>query len=350
MITEMLTCFTAHGYSQVTPPLVEFEETLLGGKGAAYAPQTFRVADPLSQNMMGLRADITTQIARIASTLLASAPKPLRLSYAGRVLRAVPQGLSPERQLVQSGLELIGVDTPHASSEIILVCAEALERIGSTRLVADLTIAGLLDALLEEQHFPSSEARESFVAAVKRKDLAALPEIPAKAIIQTLLSLPLDAQAALTQLQALALPVGVRSWFDQLAEIHARLRSELPEMRLSIDPLESYGFEYHEGVCFSLFDATQGREVGRGGRYVIQDGLVACGATLYIRALLDCGYLPATATPTVMLAPYTPETEGRALRAKGFITLQAHSADWLEEATRLGCTHGWENGRLRHLE
>lgn len=354
MITEMLSCFSQHGYNQVTPPLVEFEETLLDGKGAAYAPQTFRVPDPLSQKMMGLRADITTQIARIASTLLLSEPKPLRLSYAGRVLRAVPQGLSPERQLVQSGLEVIGVDSSMAMAEILLVCLEAMNRIGSTELVADLTVAGLLEALLEDTSFSSNEAREAFVAAVKRKDAAALPDnLPIKSAILALLSLPLEAEAALAKLSDLALPDRVKDWFAQLAEVHAILSREAPQVRLTIDPLESYGFEYHEGLCFSLFDATHGREVGRGGRYIIQDTpqtLVAAGATLYIRALLECGYLPVTYAPRVMLAPGTSQGDARTLREKGYITLRAlKSGDWKQEASLLACTHVWESGSLREI-
>lgn len=349
MITELLATFAGHGYQQVTPPLVEFEETLLDGKGVAYAAQTFRVPDPLSQKMMGLRADITTQIARIASTLLASAPKPLRLSYAGRVLRTLPQGLSPQRQLVQSGLEVIGVDSAAALAEVLLVSIEALRKVGSTALVADLTVAGLLDALLADVTFADDEARAHVVAAVKRKDVAALPDtLPVKETIVALLSLPLEASGTLKRLGKVRLPAGAKLWFTQLAEVHAILQREAPAVRLTIDPLESHGFEYQEGLCFSLFDATYGREVGRGGRYVIQDGLIACGATLYIRALLDCGYLHAEPVPGVMLAPGTPEADARALREQGYITLRPLAeTDWKEEARRLGCSHFWENGALR---
>jgi ATP phosphoribosyltransferase regulatory subunit len=350
MITELLACFAANGYQQVTPPLVEFEETLLGGKGAAYAPQTFRVPDPLSQKMMGLRADITTQIARIAATLLAKAPKPLRLSYAGRVLRTLPQGLSPERQLVQSGLEVIGVDAPAALSEVLLVSIEALGRVGSTQIVADLTLAGLLDELLVDVTFESDEARAHVIAAVKRKDPAALPEtLPVKDTILALLSLPLEAAATLKALHGLALPARVKGWLAQLAEVHATLQREAPQVRLTIDPLESHGFEYQEGLCFSLFDGAHGREVGRGGRYVIQDGLIACGATLYVRALLECGYLPVTQERRLLLAPGTTEQEARRLREQGYVTLRALGKDWQEEARTLGCTHVWEGGSLREL-
>ena len=106
--------FAAHGYQRVKPPLLEFEDSLLAGSGAAVAEQTFRLMDPDSQRMMGLRADTTPQVARIATTRLASAPRPLRLSYAGQCLRVRGTQLAPDRQVAQAGIELIGCDNPAA--------------------------------------------------------------------------------------------------------------------------------------------------------------------------------------------------------------------------------------------
>ncbi|MBT5413208.1 MAG: ATP phosphoribosyltransferase regulatory subunit, partial [Rhodospirillaceae bacterium] len=87
VVAGLLTTFERRGYQRVKPPLVEFEESLLRESGAAMAAHTIRVMDPVSQRMMGLRADMTLQVARIATTRLAKAPRPLRLSYAGDVLR-----------------------------------------------------------------------------------------------------------------------------------------------------------------------------------------------------------------------------------------------------------------------
>ena len=83
VMERLLACFGGYGYERVKPPLVEFEENLLKGSGAATASEIFRLMDPVSQRMMGVRADMTMQVARIAQTRLARAPRPLRLSYAG---------------------------------------------------------------------------------------------------------------------------------------------------------------------------------------------------------------------------------------------------------------------------
>ncbi len=104
--------FAAFGYRRVKPPLVEFEESLLGaGPGQSLAPQTFRMMDPVSGRMMGVRADVTAQIARIATSRLGDEPRPLRLSYAADVLRVNGTQLRPERQFCQVGCEMIGVDS-----------------------------------------------------------------------------------------------------------------------------------------------------------------------------------------------------------------------------------------------
>ena len=110
-VEAMMGCFAAHGYQRIRPPLLEFEDSLLAGSGAAVAEQTFRLMDPVSQRMMGLRADTTPQVARIATTRLAGAPRPLRLSYAGQCLRVRGHHLAPDRQVAQAGIELIGSDS-----------------------------------------------------------------------------------------------------------------------------------------------------------------------------------------------------------------------------------------------
>ena len=111
--------FAAFGYERVKPPLVEFEESLLGGPGAALGPQTFRLMDPVSQRMMGVRPDMTVQVARIAVTRLKHEPRRLRLSYGGNVIRVRGSALKPERQFAQVGAELIGALSSRADAEVI---------------------------------------------------------------------------------------------------------------------------------------------------------------------------------------------------------------------------------------
>ncbi len=149
-VEALMTVFAAHGYQRVKPPLLEFEDSLLAGTGGAVADQTFRLMDPASHRMMALRSDTTPQIARIATTRLADAPRPLRLSYAGQCLRVRATQLAPERQIAQAGIELIGADSPEADAELVLVAAEALAALGLHRISVDLTAPPLIPALLDD--------------------------------------------------------------------------------------------------------------------------------------------------------------------------------------------------------
>ncbi|HQT39479.1 MAG TPA: ATP phosphoribosyltransferase regulatory subunit, partial [Acidocella sp.] len=170
-VETIMDCFAAHGYARVKTPLLEFEDSLFAGSGAATAEQTFRLMDPQSQRMMGLRADTTPQIGRVAATRLGSAPRPLRLAYAGQCLRVRGSHLQPERQIAQAGIELIGVDSAEADAEIILTAAEALAAVGLHHISFDLTIPHLVLQLLDADVDPA------LTRALDRKDSAAVAQL-----------------------------------------------------------------------------------------------------------------------------------------------------------------------------
>ncbi|MCQ4162618.1 ATP phosphoribosyltransferase regulatory subunit, partial [Roseomonas sp. GC11] len=180
LVEALLAVFASHGYERVKPPLLEFEDSLLAGSGAAVADQTFRLMDPDSHRMLGLRADTTPQVARIAATRLADMPRPLRLSYAGQVLRVRGSQLAPERQIPQAGLELIGTDCPEADAEVALLGVEALAAIGITGVSLDLTLPTMAPALLDAAGVQGT-LRRRLARALDRKDAAAVQELAAEA-------------------------------------------------------------------------------------------------------------------------------------------------------------------------
>jgi len=165
--------FAAFGYERVKPPMVEFEESLLGGPGAALASQTFRLMDPVSQRMMGVRPDMTVQVARIAVTRLKHEPRPLRLSYGGNVIRVRGGALKPAREVAQLGAELIGVDSAEADAEAVLLAVDALRAIGVAELSVDLNLPTLVAAVVSGLKLgPEPAARLRH--ALDRKDEAAI--------------------------------------------------------------------------------------------------------------------------------------------------------------------------------
>ena len=146
IVEKIIENFLNFGYLRITPPLIEFEETLLSeGPGSMLKDNSFRVMDPISQKMMAVRSDMTTQISRVSSYRLAHYIRPLRLSYSGEVLRVKPTGLKLERQTSQVGAEIIGGHSSSSETEIIIIGLKILKDLNVTKLSIDLNYQEIKD-------------------------------------------------------------------------------------------------------------------------------------------------------------------------------------------------------------
>lgn len=345
----LLSVFASHGYECVAPPLLEFEDTLLGGAGAAVAEQAFRLMDPDTRRMMALRPDITPQVARIAATRLHAAARPLRLSYAGQTV-IVGNGVAGqnERQVGQAGIELIGPDSAEADAEVVCVAAEALARLGVTDVSLDLTMPPLAPSLIETAGL-SSVSRTALMHALDRKDAAAVAE-HGGAIASVLIELLNAAGAvdqALAALAAVDLPSAVRPFRTRLEDSVAAIRARLPDLPLTIDPVEFRGWNYHTGVCLTVYSLSTGEELGRGGRYLCNDNEPACGLTFRPSAVFRAA--PRQPAPERVFVPFDADPAfARALREGGRVTVAALCAHERpeEEARRLCCSLLVQDGKL----
>ena len=353
----LLARFGAHGYERVKPPLVEFEDSMLSGAGAGLADQTFRLMDPASHRMMAVRSDLTPQIARIAASRLARSPRPLRLSYAGEILRVRGGELRPERQFRQVGFELVGIGAGAAcDAEVILLAADALRALGiEGGLSVDLNAPTLVASLIAEAGLDAERAGP-LRDALDRKDATAVEGIGGEvaALLVRLLRTTGVAETVLDTLARLALPGAAAAALAQLLEVATLLREAAPALALTIDPIEWRGFEYHTGTSFSLFAGGVRTELGRGGRYSVNgagpDGEEAAGCTIYIDTLLRA--VPAPPPPRRVYLPHgTPRSDAAGLRGDGWVTIAglAPEGDPAAEAARLGCSHLWQGGTARAL-
>jgi ATP phosphoribosyltransferase regulatory subunit len=349
--------FAAFGYERVKPPLVEFEESLLGGPGAALASQTFRLMDPVSQRMMGVRPDMTVQVARIAVTRLKHEPRPLRLSYGGNVIRVRGNALKPERQFAQVGTELIGVDSAEADAEAVLLSVDALRAIGVAALTVDLNLPTLVAAVvagLKLAPEPAARLRH----ALDRKDEAAIAKALAGKeddrkttdLFVGLLRAAGPAATALARLKKLELPAAAAAEAARLAEVVALIGAADEALPLTLDAVDYRGLEYQTGVSFAVFSLAGRQELARGGRYSAgypEDGVSepATGFTLYMDAVLAASK-PVPQRPRLFLPAGTPWGVATTWQAKGYAAVRAvaSATDTRLEAKRLACTHALIDG------
>ncbi len=334
--------FAANGYALVQPPLVEFEDSLLSGVGTALSSRIFRMLDPVSHKTLGVRADITTQTARIAATRLAANPRPLRLGYAGQVLRVKGSQLEPERQFTQAGIELIGAESGAADVEVILVIAEALAALGVEGVSVDLALPTLVPAILAAQAPANTERLR---AALDHKDVAEIKAAGgvAAATLTTLVEASGSYAEAAARISKLMLPPAAKAEWQKLVDVADAVRAAAPALTLTVDAVENRGFEYHTGITFSVFARNSQRELGRGGRYRLthgHGGEAATGATLLVDALLSA--VPRGQSAKRLFAPVATERAAiLAWQEKGWCVVAglAKTNEDKAEARRLECSH-----------
>lgn len=314
--------FIQYGYEYVDPPLLEFETSLFAGAGAALEEKTFRVLDPAAEAMAGIRADITPQIARIASTRLENKQKPLRLSYLGEVLRVKGQGLYKNRQLTQAGIEIIGTDKLTADAEIIALAIKSIQSLGLNTLSLDFTIPAFVEHILEDISLEEEEKKE-LIYALQKKEVQAIKERGKDKgeLLASLATPGVSIEAVIEQLEKTELPAKAAAQMVSLKSIVADVTQRCPNLSMTADLIEYNGLTYHNGVCFSIFETQTATEIAKGGRYTIPEtNLEAAGCSLYVNPLLRLVEKP-TESPRITITKDTPEEEITALHSQGKITI-----------------------------
>jgi ATP phosphoribosyltransferase regulatory subunit len=271
---DILDLLTSWGYELVIPPLIEYLESLLTGLGGDLDLQTFKITDQLTGRLMGVRADMTPQVARIdANRLMREVPT--RLCYLGPVLRTLPDGLGGTRNPFQVGAELYGHDGLESDLEILLLMLKTLKTAGLGNLYVDLGHIGIFRGLVDDARLTPAREGQLF-DCLQRK---ARPEIDG-----LMRDWGLDATMARRFKELVDLngdisilaeadrifqdgPETVRKALAELSRISAYLCEHMPEVGLHIDLAELAGYHYHTGVMFAAYLPGQGQALARGGRY-----------------------------------------------------------------------------------
>jgi len=271
---DLLDLFAAWGYRLVIPPIIEHLESLLVGTGRDLDLQTFKLTDQLTGRLLGVRADMTPQVARIDAHRLKSAA-PTRLCYVGTVLHTRPQGFARTRSPFQVGAELYGHGGIDSDVEILQLLVATLEAVDLNRPHIDLGHVGVFRGLAREAQLDAEQEQVLF-DALQRK---ARPEITAyldtlaiaadyRRMLTALVELNGDGGVLAEARQTLrAAGPAVQLALDNLEQIAGLAQRKMPDIALHFDLAELRGYHYQTGVVFAAFVPGHGQEIARGGRY-----------------------------------------------------------------------------------
>lgn len=335
--------FVLHGYELVMPPLLEYVESLLTGSGHDMDLRTFKLVDQLSGRTMGIRADITPQVARIDAHLL-NRKGVARLCYCGSVLHTLPSGLTATREPLQVGAEIYGHVGIEADVEVVRLLAQALEIAGVKTSRIDLGHVGVFRALSARGGLEAELEQELF-AVLQAKDMPDLRELVmnvAEPVRSALLALP-ECYGGMEVLQrALKLLPGDAEIVQAVQDLE-KLATELVDLPVSFDLADLRGYHYHSGVAFAAYCTGHPGAIALGGRYdkvgkAFGRGRPATGFSMDLRELSQLAAEPVL--PRAILAPEGGDSDLRKvvadLRAEGNVVIEAlpgHEGTWGE----VGC-------------
>lgn len=353
MRRAMLDTYASFGYELVTPPLIEFIESLLTGTGNSLDIQTFKVTDQLTGRMMGVRADITPQAARIDAHLLKSS-NVSRLCYADTVLHTRPAHMMTNRTPMQIGCELFGETCVAADIEVVSLMLKTLEHAGIQSVHIDLAHAGIYRSLIAAASLPV-ELEDQIFDALKRKSI---PELNALAtgeneavvsIIRDIAQLSGSVSALDDIKQSVASSSQLSgsetlAAIDELKYFAEQIIKRFPQVELGYDFCELRGYDYHTGVMFSAYTPGFGYALAKGGRYdaIGKDfgaSRPATGFSADLKTLVRLGKQVDIKRDAGVLAPSGDDAELLAtidsLRADKRRVVQCLNAD---DASRYNCT------------
>ncbi len=349
---KLLDTFECWGYQLVIPPFVDFLHSLLTGSGHDLELQTFKLTDQLSGELLGVRADMTPQVARIDAHNLKH-DWPTRLCYAGTILHTLGDELEKSRSPMQIGAELYGHAGIDSDYEVIRLMLEMLAISGVQNVHLDMGHVGIYRALAEQAGLDLQQEAELF-DVLQRKARTELTELleqwpidkTYKAFFADLPKLNggSDTLSRATSLMQNA-GASISSALQDLQSISERLQRDYPALTVSYDLAELRGYHYHTGMVFAAFVPSIGREIARGGRYdnigaVFGRARPATGFSADLKilaALLDDTLQPAKQR---IFAPSLPDQDLseviRDLRASGKQVIQELPGQ-AGNAAQMGC-------------
>ena len=339
----ILDLYQTYGYELVAPPILEFLDSLLTGTGSDLNLQTFKLVDQMSGRTLGLRADITPQVARIDAHLLNRAGV-TRLCYAGSVAHARTPVGSSAREDLQLGAEIYGCATWEADFEAITLLLKTLSIAGVDKVYLDLSHAGILSGILADQKL-DKETIETVYGLLQTKDRPGLAKwaacLPAKTT---------KALMALTELNGPCAEVLAKA--KKVLPRHAAIDKALADLEhlvatvsassgldLSIDLADLRGYQYHSGVMFAVYVDKLPQPIARGGRYdhvgqAFGRARPATGFSLDLLTLANVS--PLQVRKFAILAPWLEDASLSkaitALRDSGEVVIQVMAGETVEAA------------------
>ena len=342
---RLLDLFSTWGYDYVIPPMIEYLESLLTGTGRDLDLKTFKVVDFLTGRTMGVRADITPQVARIDAHSLNS-DGVARLCYAGTVVQAQADSMLANRTPLSVGAELFGDSTSKADTEIVSLMVESLKSLGFDAVHVNLGNVDIFRQLMSGFALDADQ-QDLLFEAVQRKSVAEISVhckdfdlSDSDSLLLTQLPGLTGNDSVLERARSLFKEhEGILASIDNLQQVSDTIAGRFTDLDVYFDLSELRGYAYHTGMVFAAYVDVSRSVVAKGGRYdhigqvFGREARGATGFSIDVRSLAEKVMLPDESRQCVWIPDVPPGEEGslwqqiQQLRAEGYIVVESGQPD-----------------------
>ncbi|MBL6691088.1 MAG: ATP phosphoribosyltransferase regulatory subunit [Pseudomonadales bacterium] len=342
---RFLDLFEAWGYDYVIPPMIEYLESLLTGTGRDLDIKTFKVVDLMTGRTMGVRADITPQVARIDAHSL-NQDGLVRLCYAGTVMQSRPDTMLSSRTPLSVGAEMFGETSVKADVEIVSLMVESLRSLGFSPVHLDLGDVAIFRQLLGSLSLADGEQEQLF-EAVQRKATAEVRELcetlelshQATRLLVELPGLSGDKDVLSRALDLFSDMPGVVASIGNLSQVASTLEERFSDLDIYFDLSELRGYAYHTGIVFAAYVNGVSDVVAKGGRYdhigevFGRSKRGATGFSVDVRRVAEAANVELPSKPTVRVVGIPEGQDGslwekmQQLRGEGYVVLESGSSN-----------------------
>ena len=339
----------SNGFLLVKPPLIEFESSLFFlKKGDSENIDSFRVMDPLTQKIMGIRSDITLQVARISCGSLLKNIRPMRLCYAGEILKVKNNSINLSRQFTQVGAEIIGIEEGYCLGELINLIIDNLNKLGIKKFIINFSMPNLINIIAKDFELSDAEY-EILINCYRNKNLFEIKNISSKLYEMSnfLLGCIGKVEDKINHIKKYRFSRNIKKEIVLFIDQVKRIKDEMKNLEIIVDPLEIDDSNYHTGFCFKVY-SNNTKELFSGGGYKV--GKANCiGFSGFLENLIYEASVNLKVRKKVFV-PYNLDLKEKNTLQKRLIIIRSikklNKSSFIKEAKRQGCQLYFFNNKL----
>jgi ATP phosphoribosyltransferase regulatory subunit len=310
----ILDLFFNNGYKLVKTPIIEYEDNTSKNTLKYLNNNSFMLMEPETKKVLLLRSDITSQVAKLASTKLKHYCRPIRLAYSGEVIRNIKNSYQTDRQFKQIGAEILGGAANTSLIEILSITIDILLHFKIDNITIDFSLPTIF-RLLEKKFFLNKKSNNIVKEAIENKDISSIKQKKLSYIIG-LISLAGTIEEAKKEFKKYSFPKPINNILNDFFKLTSQIKKKFPKLSITVDITEGKSFLEYNEFGFKIYNKLNANPVAIGGDYKTNNNEHGIGITFLVNKIIGSVTLN---NKKKIYVPYNMENVSKKLYGKNIL-------------------------------